>query len=169
MCIMLLPAEGPLDPETPEFCAHANSAQTGAGPGVAPGPGAGLGSLSSSGADTWCPPPAGWRAWAGRLLGAARTGRDGTRAAPPHLSPTAFPGALPGVGEEEHPQSRSGTAPCRLSRAAAGPEKVAAITVLERLTRFQHPSSHSSDPPPVPGAGGPEGRNQSHVEAPYPL
>ena len=49
-------------------------------------------------------PPAGWRAPAGRLRQAAQTRPDGTRAAPPHLSPTAFPGAPPGIGVEELPK-----------------------------------------------------------------
>lgn len=86
------------------------SAQTGLGPGVAPGPGAELGSLCSRCTNTWCPPAR--HAWARRLLRAARTGWDGTRAAPPHLSLAAFPGAPPGVagdGEEEPP--KTGRAP----------------------------------------------------------
>ena len=54
-------------------------------------------------------PPAGRRAWAGKRLGAARAGRDTTRAATPHLSPAAFGGAPPGAGEEELP--KAGRAP----------------------------------------------------------
>lgn len=49
-------------------------------------------------------PPQGRRAQAGKPLGAAQTGQDGTRAAPPHLSPAAFPGDPPKVGEEEPPK-----------------------------------------------------------------
>lgn len=54
-------------------------------------------------------PPAGRRVWAGRRLGAARTGRDATRAATPHLSPAAFRVAPPGAGEEKLP--KAGRAP----------------------------------------------------------
>lgn len=105
---MLLPAEGLLDSKTHEFRAcvpgsHslayplAPSAQTGVGPGVAPGPGAELGSLCSLHHHLVSARPTclGREAAQGRP---DRTGRDGTRAAPPHLSRAAFPDAPPGVG-----------------------------------------------------------------------
>lgn len=41
----------------------------------------------------------------GGRSGAARTGRDGTRAAPPHLSPAAFRGTPPGAGAEKPPEA----------------------------------------------------------------
>lgn len=59
-------------------------------------------------------PPADRRARAGRPLGAARTGRDGTRAAPPHLSPAAFRGAPPRAAEEGPP--KAGEAPPHAGR-----------------------------------------------------
>ena len=58
--------------------------------------------------------PADRRARAGRPLGAARTGRDGTQAAPPHLSPAAFRGAPPRAAEEGPP--KAGEAPPHAGR-----------------------------------------------------
>lgn len=94
--------------------AHPQRRPTGTGPGVAPGSRAGLGSLCSRSADTWCPPAPriGVPGQGGRS--AARTGRDGTRAAPPHLSPAAFRGAPPRAAEEGPP--KAGEAPPHAGR-----------------------------------------------------
>lgn len=177
---MLLPSEGPLDSKTQEFRAcvpgshslaypPAPSAQTGVGPGVAPGPGAELRSLCSCCTNTWSPPAR--QAWAGRPLRAAQTGRDGTRAAAPHLSRAAFPDAPPGVGwGGGAPQKPVGHCPLPAAVSCCRSPERQQVLPWGASHGPTTPISHTSNTSCLClGQGTSEGQSQRLVEALYPL
>lgn len=112
--------------------------------------------------------PEGRRAQAGKPLGAAQTGQDGTRAAPPHLSPAAFPGDPPKVGEEEPPKPivhRPLPAAAGCCRSPRGGCKHSPGVPPKYPPPIQSLIKHFL---PVPKAGG-TAQSQSLVEALYPL
>lgn len=122
---------------------------------MAPGPGRGAEACVPAVQTPGVRPPARGAGVPGQggCSGAARTGLDGTRAAPPHLSSTAFPGAPPGVGEEEPPRKTGRAPPPAGYRGLLQvPAKVAAITVLGASQCPTSPVNHSSNTSfPCPG------------------